>query len=55
VVFLLYKPVENIPTWLFNGLDAVGLSLFVVAASPYASSASGSTGICHSTEPNSQG
>jgi uncharacterized membrane protein YeiH len=33
VVFLLYKPVENIPTWLFNGLDAVGLSLFAVAGS----------------------
>jgi uncharacterized membrane protein YeiH len=33
VVFLLYKPVEDIPLWLFNGLDAVGLSLFAVAGS----------------------
>jgi uncharacterized membrane protein YeiH len=33
VVFLLYQPVEDIPAWLFNGLDAVGLSLFAVAGS----------------------
>jgi uncharacterized membrane protein YeiH len=33
VVFLLSQPVEDIPSWLFNGLDAVGLSLFAVAGS----------------------
>jgi uncharacterized membrane protein YeiH len=32
-VFILYTPVGHIPTWLINGLDAVGLSLFAVSGS----------------------
>lgn len=32
-VFVLYRPVEHIPLWLVNGLDAVGLALFAVSGS----------------------